>query len=67
MTGQDKDRNEAHAALSDAIVAARTLGDSVAEDQLRHARELLAAGPAGANEADNQLTALAESRRKSVR
>ncbi|MDN4649273.1 hypothetical protein [Curtobacterium sp. PsM8] len=58
MGGQAKDRDAAHAALSDLILAAQSSGDRAVAEQLRQARDLLALGPAAANEADNILDAI---------
>ncbi|WIB72531.1 hypothetical protein [Curtobacterium sp. MCBD17_026] len=53
LSGESKDRDTAHAALSDLILAAQSSGDTAVEERLRQARELLAVGQAAANDADN--------------
>ncbi|MCS5524706.1 hypothetical protein NY551_18385 [Curtobacterium flaccumfaciens pv. oortii] len=62
LGGETKDRDEAHAALSDLILAARSSGDTAVEERLRQARELLSLGQAAANDADNLLYEIVHNR-----
>lgn len=55
LGGGTKDRDDAHAALSDLILAAQSSGNTAVEERLRRARELLLLGQAAANDADNIL------------
>jgi hypothetical protein len=55
LSGETKDRDHAHAALSDLILAAQSSGDTAVEERLRQAPELLSLGEAAANDADNIL------------
>lgn len=63
MAGHDKDRDEAHSILTDLILDAQTQGDQEAFEALHNARALLMTGHSEANDADNMLEALAETRR----
>lgn len=55
LSGETKDRDDAHAALSDLILVAQSSGDTAVEERLRQARELLSLGQAAANDANTIL------------
>ncbi|MFC4242628.1 hypothetical protein ACFOYW_04520 [Gryllotalpicola reticulitermitis] len=57
-SGRPEEREDADARLSDLFVAAKRAEDVDAVELLTQARQLLALGPAGANEADNLLPRL---------
>lgn len=59
MSEGEAQRVDALGALSDLIVYAEMAGDTVAAGQLHEALEIAGLGPAGANEADNMLAAIA--------
>lgn len=62
LGGMTKDRDDAHAALSDLILAAQTSGDMTVEGRLRQVREMLSLGQAAANDADNLLDEIVHGR-----
>jgi predicted NBD/HSP70 family sugar kinase len=64
IAGRDRERDEAHSILADSILAAAAQGDQEAYGALNEARLLLSQGHSQANDADNMLDALAQTRRK---
>lgn len=64
VAGNDDDRDEAHSILTDLILDATAQGDQEAFEALNEARLLLSQGQSQANDADNMLEALAQTRRE---
>lgn len=59
MSEAEAQRIDALGALTNLIVYAEMAGDTVSAGQLHEALEVAGLGPAGANEADNLLAAIA--------